>query len=138
MTILQQAAVESLNQLVSSGDPSNLVARLANAVPDIEKLARDLDACLPQCGHRRHRVVVIPKRWPNDTLDMEARGALPDAAILRARIRRPVVLYEAGDLSLPQVAAKLTESRPDAIDAASRLHARNDIWWSPLPQVVSE
>jgi serine/threonine protein kinase len=138
LAILQQTATKSLKQLVATGDPSNLIARLADAVPDLGMVTRRLDASPPQCGHGRHLVVVIPQHWPNDSLDMEARRALPDAAILRAHVTRPLVLYEAANLSLAQAATRLTESRPDAIEAAKRLYTRNDIQWTSLPHVVSE
>ncbi len=137
-TILQQTITESLEQLVTDGDPANLITQLTDAVPDIRSAVHGLDASPPQCGHGRHLLVAIPTRWPNRALETEVRQALPDAAIVRAHVPRPMVLYEATGLSLPQVAAKLTEYRPDAIDAARRLYSRNDIQWEPLPQVVSE
>jgi hypothetical protein len=137
-TILQQAVAESLKQLVAEGDPANLITQLADAVPNIRKAVHGLDASPPQCGHGRHLLVAIPAQWPNRALETEVERALPDAAIVRTHVPRPIVLYEATGLSLPQVAARLTEYRPDAIDAATRLHSRNDINWAPLPQVVSD
>jgi serine/threonine protein kinase len=133
--ILQQTASDSLEQLIAAGDPSNLIAQLADALPDIAKVAQGLNVSPSQCGHERHLIVVIPQKWPNDSLETAARQALPDAAIIRACITRPLILYEASNLSLAQVADRLTEYRPDAIEAARRLVTRNDIEWTPLPSV---
>ena len=53
-------------------------------------------------------------------------GVVPDAST------DLVLLYELGDISVPHAAAHLIDFRPDLIDAASRLHTRSDITWTPL------
>jgi hypothetical protein len=53
-----------------------------------------------------------------------------------ADVQSPFVLCEAEGLSLAHVAATLVESRPDAAEAAHRLHTRNDIEWQRPPSVL--
>jgi hypothetical protein len=43
-----------------------------------------------------------------------------------------IVLYELGDISVPHAAAQLIGFRRDLAEAASRLHTRSDIDWTPV------
>jgi hypothetical protein len=94
---------------------------------------------LPQgCGHTRRLVAVAPASqpqvWPAEPVgDMAA-----PRDVVAANVRSPFLLYEADGLSLAHVAQKLVESRPDAAEAAHRLHIRNDVEWQKLPRVVVE
>jgi hypothetical protein len=43
-----------------------------------------------------------------------------------------VLLFELGDVSLPHAAAHLIDFRRDLAEAATRLHTRSDISWTPM------
>jgi hypothetical protein len=43
-----------------------------------------------------------------------------------------LVCYEVEELPLPRVAAAVLDQRFQAVEAASRLHTRSDVPWTPL------
>jgi serine/threonine protein kinase len=128
----------TLSQMVAEGDPDKLMTLLEGDLAAIHTTIQGITIHPKHCGHHRRMLVVIPYDWPNTALYEVVRKILPDATIRYAVIPRPLVIDEAAELSLPQVAAHLVDHRPDAIEAAQRLHARNDVPWTTLPRVVVE
>ena len=47
-----------------------------------------------------------------------------------------VVCFEGEDISLANVAFRLLEARPDALELVKRIHTRNDIQWSTLDDLL--
>jgi hypothetical protein len=47
-----------------------------------------------------------------------------------------ILCYEVEQISLTQAAVQLIEGRRDFAEAASRLHTRNDVNWSNLPDLL--
>ena len=104
----------------------------------MRKCLTDAQPWLQRCGGRRRLVCVIPEllaeHYSSATLAAQLGpgifrqlpGVVPDAST------DLVLLYELGDISVPHAAAHLIDFRPDLIDAASRLHTRSDITWTPL------
>jgi serine/threonine protein kinase len=88
------------------------------------------------CGHTRRLIAVAPGDQLSSDAVKSIRRAVPGGDVVAAEVPMPFVLCEAEGLSLAHVAAKLVESRPDAAEAAHRLHTRNDIEWQRLPNVL--
>jgi hypothetical protein len=93
---------------------------------------------LPQCGGERRLACLIPQpitekaaRTAMERLHGPRFQSLP--TILPALGSDVVLLYECGHLSLPHVAARLVDARPDIAEIADRLLTRVDVEWTPLP-----
>lgn len=108
---------------------ASLDARLADALQRATILPSG-------CGYTRRRLLLASIGDGTNELAASLARVAPGTHILAADLETPRVLCEAEGLSLAQIAAKLVESRPDAADAASRLHTRKDIDWQQLPQVT--
>jgi hypothetical protein len=93
---------------------------------------------LPPCGGKRRLFCILPaesaQKLTSETLAAQIGPAefqqkptvVPDAS------GDVVLLYETGELSLKHAAAALIDSRVDLTEAASRLHTRSDVTWTPL------
>ena len=127
---------QTLTQTVEKGDTNQLMSLLEADLAAIHTTIEGITIHPKHCGHQRRMLVVIPSDWPNTAFSEVVRKILPGAMIRHAAISRPLVIDEAAELSLAQVAAHLADHRPDAVEAAQRLHARNDVPWTSLPRVV--
>ena len=97
-----------------------------------------LDAARPRlnrCGGSQRLVAISPKSMAESAL-MDALGqvASPAAMAVRDTDADLVLCYEAQELWIPHVAARLIGERGDLVHIASRLHTRSDVTWSKLAE----
>ncbi|NQU22531.1 MAG: protein kinase, partial [Candidatus Nealsonbacteria bacterium] len=104
---------------------------------------------LPQCGGSQRLVLVCPESSNNGGTASPASSDAGDAR-LQETFRRQldekpsvvhdsdgdlVLCFEAQGIPLATVATRLVDNRADYAQAASRLHTRIDVSWSPLISV---
>ncbi|MEM9656803.1 MAG: tubulin-like doman-containing protein [Planctomycetota bacterium] len=135
--LLWRTAGEALRQQSSEAGWYELILRIAGPGIDISKTIQATVMRPKRCGHSRRSVVLAPQNWPIESLENEVHQLLPQASFVQAPVPRPILLREATDVALAQVAARLAEQTPEIAEAAARLHARADVTWERLPHVVS-
>jgi hypothetical protein len=133
--LARQAVLRTMSQInmqdllfeVKSGDRSLVDLCLEAADPQLMK-----------CGGERRLACFIPQpitekaaRTAMERLHGARFHSVP--TILPALGSDVVLLYECGQLSLPHVAARLVDDRPDIAEIADRLLTRVDVEWRPLP-----
>jgi len=85
------------------------------------------------CGGQRRLLVVAPEKVAAAVAaQASANGEWPVPTVLADAGSDMLVCFELEDLSLKQIAAKVLDQRFQAVDAASRLHTRTDVPWTPL------
>lgn len=138
VTILRTTARQAVLTKLQTIDLASLLLSEASADSPLRNCLIDAQPWLQICGGRRRLWCVIPEQLADQyspatlaaqlgpNVFRQLPGVVPDAA------SDLVLLYELGDLSLPHVAARLIDFRPDLIDAAARLHTRSDVTWTPL------
>ena len=92
---------------------------------------------LPQqftaCGGQRRLLIVAPEQLaPAVTAQFPGNSESPPPTVLADAGSDLLVCYEVEELPLPRVAAKVLDQRFQAVEAASRLHTRTDVAWTPL------
>ena len=85
------------------------------------------------CGGQRRVLVVVPEPLAPLVAAQPPRdgGSLVPTVLADAGSDMPIC-YEVEDLPLRRMAAKLLDQRFQAVEAASRLHTRSDVPWTPL------
>jgi len=108
---------------------------------EVEKLAECLDAARPRllaCGGAKRLLVVLPKgssqARPIEILHHEMNET---PSVVENCEGDFILCYEAEQVSLTQAAVSFIDGRSDLAEAALRLHTRNDVNWSHLPDLVS-
>jgi len=100
------------------------------------RLQACLDAALPRldrCGGARRLIAVAPKASAESSLAQALTSELdPPATIVFDTDPDLVLCYEAQELWVPYVAARLVGDRGDLVRIASRLHTRADVDWTEL------
>jgi serine/threonine protein kinase len=110
----------------TSADESNLNDELRSG------LAAATPALL-EFGGTRQVVVILPRDGPDAVTPAAISSVLGIAATTITGTDNNLALcVEAGNLSLPHVAALLVEFRRDRAEFASRVHSRTDVAWTPL------
>jgi eukaryotic-like serine/threonine-protein kinase len=111
----------------STNGSSQLAERIAGAQP-----------LLQQVGGER-RLLCVAGRQGENKLSPETLSALLQAAsfqqppaVIPATASQVVFCYEIGNIPLSHAAARLIDHQPHYAQAASRLHARNDVVWQEL------
>jgi hypothetical protein len=85
------------------------------------------------CGGQRRLLVVAPEQLaPVVAAQTCGNGELPEPTVLADAGGEMLVCYEVEGQPLQRIAAKVLDYRFQAIEAASRLHTRTDVPWTPL------
>lgn len=135
--LLWLASGDVLDNLRSKPGMDQEILQLAGPCADAIKTADETAVRPHRCGHVLRTMVVAPENWRQGTLKSVVRDRMPNAAYVTSRVATPVLLREASEISLFQVASRLLEMQPDVRAAATRLHTRADIEWSSLVRVVT-
>ena len=109
---------------------SQMFAENATSVGNVSDFLPDAAPRLPKSGGGKRLLVLSP----HTTEEQTVRGGLNHCedgqfSLMQASESELVLCYEVQDLSLPIVAARLTQHRENCILAASRLHTRIDVVW---------
>jgi len=95
-----------------------------------------LEAAMPpllQAGGSQRLLLVCPEGSDDAALQEAFRRHLEEKpSVVHDSDGDLVLCYEAEQLPLATVAARLIQNRPDYAQAASRLHTRIDVKWTPL------
>lgn len=127
----------ALEELSDSEAGDLLLEQLASCQANTSLIIENTVVGPPGCGHLRRTMVVVPEKGIEPCLEEEIRTQLPDARFVRANVSRPLLIREAANLSISQIASRFVEDRPDLVEASRRLQTRNDLACLPLPQVIS-
>jgi serine/threonine protein kinase len=107
---------------------------------EVDTLSKCLTAARPRllaCGGAKRLLVMLPKGSsqvrPIEVLHEEMNET---PSVVENCDGDFILCYEAEQISLTQAAVTLIEGRRDLAEAASRLHTRNDVNWSNLPDLV--
>jgi hypothetical protein len=84
------------------------------------------------CGYRRRSLLISPSDEANSSLREAMQQACPTLASSRAPVADAYLIREGFGLRPVHVGARLAEIYPDIVEAAGRLHARDDIRWQDL------
>ena len=111
-----------------------------DAQSEVDTLAECVQNARPRliaCGGAKRLLVMLPKGSsqvrPIEILHQQL-GETP--SVVGNCDGDFILCYEAEQISLTQAAVTIIDGRRDLADAASRLHTRNDIEWSSLPDLV--
>ena len=101
------------------------------------EIAGGLQEALPRrfntCGGQRRLLVVAPEQFaPAVATQTPGNGELPAPTVLADAGSDMLVCYEVEDQPLQRIAAEVLDQRFQAVEAASRLHTRTDVPWTPL------
>jgi hypothetical protein len=135
--LLWTASAKVLDRVRSKPGIDEEILLLAGPSADIEQIARATSIRPHRCGHVRCTVVVAPNNWRNGALEEVVANSIPLAAFTTAKVATPLLIREASELSLAQVASRILELQPDVREAATRLHTRADVQWAPIAPVVT-
>jgi hypothetical protein len=90
-------------------------------------------------GGTRRVLAVLPRDGAGALTSAAISEALgPMAATAVGEDNNLALCVEAGELSVPHVAASLVEYRRDRVEFAGRVHSRTDIAWSPLFETAAK
>ncbi len=93
----------------------------------------DMESAWRRCGGNRRLLLAAPKGFDRELLLESLADALPQPPTIISHDEADLLLCcETENLSLRALAAAVVEDRVDYIEAATRLHTRVDIDWSPL------
>lgn len=134
---LQGTVSRALAQLVGSADGDSLIEQLASCQVNMFLIVKKAAIGPAGCGHERRSLVIIPEQGIDGSVESEIKTLLPSATMVRGKVSRPLLIREAANLSIAQIAATVVDDRPDLLEAARRLHTRKDLALLPLPRVVS-
>lgn len=84
------------------------------------------------CGCRRRTLLVSPQETQDDAVLDAIAAARPSAERIQAGVSTDYLLSLYDGISPTQLASRLAESYPDLLEAANRVHAREDIAWAGL------
>jgi hypothetical protein len=133
-TIARQAALSK----VTSIDLSAVLQANEKGESPLSKCLSQVQPWLERCGGRRRLVFVVPQQLTAQYSPAQLVSQLPPGTfkqlpgVAAGAASDLVVLYELGDISVPHAAAHLIDFRRDLAEAASRLHTRCDINWTPV------
>ena len=101
----------------------------------VRRLVRFVETATPElidCGGTKRLLMVVPKASKYDRMKMVIeRGLNESVSVAYNNIGDAVLCYELDQIPLAQIAGKFIDNRRDYAEIAPRLHARNDITWSP-------
>jgi serine/threonine protein kinase len=93
---------------------------------------------LLEFGGTRQVVAILPRDGAGALTPAVVSNSLgPAATAITGNDNNLVLCVEAGNLSLPHVAASLVEYRRDRVEFASRVHSRTDVAWTPLIDIAA-
>ena len=124
----QSSVVAAINRL----DDGLVVDEDGVLFPTSARLAECFDSAairLPGCGFFRRRFMV-----DGPTSHWREQHPIPqDVTLVSGPVDETIIWQEAEQISLAQLAHRLTAGRPEAVEAATRLHSRIDIQWTFPP-----
>ncbi len=133
-TVARQAALSK----VTSIDLGAVLATNEKGESPLSKCLSQVQPWLERCGGRRRLVFIVPQQIAAQHSPAKLVSQLPSGAfkqlpgVAAGAASDLVVLYELGDISVPHAAAHLIGFRRDLAEAATRLHTRSDIQWTPV------
>ncbi len=109
---------------------SRMFAESTESVGKISDFLPDAVPRLPKSGGGKRLLVVSPQTTKEETVRNGLKHCEDEQfSLIQTGVSELALCYEVQDLSLPIVAARLTEHRENCILAASRLHTRIDVSW---------
>ena len=124
---------------LGTGDPPvafGFRVGLGYDIPPAQVKEALLEAAMPpllQAGGSQRLLLVCPEGSDDTALQEAFRRHLEEKpSVVHDSDGDLVLCYEAERLPLATVAARLIQNRPDYAQAASRLHTRIDVKWTPL------
>lgn len=84
------------------------------------------------CGYRRRSLLISPSDEANSSLYEAMQQACPTLASSQTQVADAYLIREGSGLRPVHLGARLAEIYPDIVEAAGRLHARDDIHWQDL------
>ena len=122
----------SLEKVIAQNniEPERLVKwlneKMLEAKPDVD-----------DCGGGSRLLVGMPELTTDDSLeDLLQKQFDIQGSPIRGTHGNFVMCFEAEDLSLANVAYRLLQARPDAIELVKRIHTRNDVDWTTLDDLL--
>lgn len=124
---------------LASHQQEDIVALMLGAEASPEQAVRTLEGCLQasephlmDCGGTKRLLMIVPESSSHGLLKKVIEGGMEEKiSISFNNVCDLVFCYEAGNISIAQIAARLIDDRIDYAQAASRLHTRSDVPWSP-------
>jgi hypothetical protein len=138
LAIVRAVARQAALSKVTSIDLSAVLQANEKGESPLSKCLSQVQPWLERCGGRRRLVFVVPQQLAAQYSPTQLVSQLPPGTfkqlpgVAAGAASDLVVLYELGDISVPHAAAHLIDFRRDLAEAASRLHTRCDITWTPV------
>jgi hypothetical protein len=135
--LLRKAAQELIAAEIPRIDDGFVMDADELLFPTCQKLSQVCDSAairIPGCGFCRRRFLVDDPRsgWDN-------RPPIPrQFTLIPGPVDETVLWWEGERFSLAQLAHRLSQGRPEIVEAAKRLRTRIDIAWTDLPPVCPE
>ncbi len=133
-TIARQAALAKVTTI----DLSAVLQANDKGESPLSKCLSQVQPWLERCGGRRRLVFIVPQQLAAQYSPTQLVSQLPPGTfkqlpgVAAGAPSDLVILYELGDISISHAAAQLIDFRRDLAEAASRLHTRSDINWTPV------
>ncbi len=139
--VMRSAARSTLVGIMKQLDASDVLFHAEETPQDeVKTLAQSLQAARPRllnCGGAKRLLVMLPRGSsqvrPIEILHCDMHET---PSVLENCDGDFILCYEAEQISITQAAVSIIDGRCDFAEAASRLHTRNDISWSNLPDLV--
>lgn len=117
--------------LQESGLPEDELAQL------VQELYAEANVCLDECGGEVRQVVILPVNSPStEAATQIANGTEARCEITQGTFGDLVLVSEAEDVPLANVAFRLLQFRPDCIELTKRLYTRSDVDWISLEELL--
>lgn len=108
-----------------------------NAADTISAALKAATPPLLACGGAKRLLVMLPNGPSRDRpIELLRQDMQQEPTIVQNREGDFILCYEVEQISLTQAAVTIIDRRQDLAEAASRLHTRNDIEWSRLPDLT--
>lgn len=110
------------------------VSELAKWFTNIIESARPT---IDDCGGQKRLLISVPELSEDKELVTQLLNSLNlQGTVTEATQGNIMVCYEGDRVGLPNVAYRLLQARPDAVELVKRIHTRNDINWVTLNDLL--
>ena len=109
----------------------------ASVITDwIKTMKFEAEPMLDECGGKFRQAVCLPVNSPSPQVgECFMKGAVR-SEVSNSTYGDVILVSEAEDVNLANVAFRLLQARPDCIELTKRLHTRNDVEWLTLEDIL--
>ncbi len=138
---MQNIAAFELSTAIKSLDLDKAIEVSGATQLEIDEWAQQVgqraETMLDECGGKIRQLIAVPAKSNSPkTAERFFNPSQPRKEVVAATNSDLIIVNETEDVQLANVAFRLLQSRPDAIDLTKRLHTRSDIEWITLDEFL--